>query len=103
MSTGIVFCSACRREVHQHGRGGTWLHCEDRSPICPSTPTDTVAPQYPNRLDDIVGRWCGRDDDWNRPRMTPQQRAARRHGIEAPLVESRPAVRGVPGLRKVRW
>jgi hypothetical protein len=63
MSTGIVVCSACQREVHQDGpkdaRGTTtWTHCEDGTPRCAGATSD-----YPDSRAAIKGRWCGRDQD----------------------------------------
>jgi hypothetical protein len=59
MSTGIVICSTCHREVHQDGdrdlRNG-WLHCENGLPICIG-----ASAVYPDSVGDIAGRWCGRD------------------------------------------
>ena len=34
MSYGILMCSKCKREIHQDGPNYTWLHCEDKTPIC---------------------------------------------------------------------
>jgi len=60
MSTGLVICSKCRREVHQdgpkeHEKG--WRHCEDKSSRCAGAQSD-----YPVSRTEIVGRWCGQDD-----------------------------------------
>lgn len=60
MSTGIVMCSVCRREVHQDGPRvndrATWLHCEDKTPIC-----EGAAVAYPLSPSEMVGRVCGVD------------------------------------------
>lgn len=55
MSSGIVICSECRREVHQYGPK-TWEHCEDRSQAC-----DGATPVFPASTEEIAGKWCGRD------------------------------------------
>jgi hypothetical protein len=62
MSSGIVVCSKCNREVHQDGdmlltgsRG--WRHCEDKTARCPG-----ASSVYPNSVRDIKGPYCGRDD-----------------------------------------
>jgi hypothetical protein len=75
MSTGLVICSACKREVHQRvgyrDANGVeqvvyetavyprriWVHCEDRSLMCPG-----ASAIYPNSKDEIVGKYCGEDD-----------------------------------------
>lgn len=62
MSTGIVMCSVCHRELHQDGPvvngRTTWTHCEDKSPIC-----DGAAVQYVIGSGvETVGRFCGRDE-----------------------------------------
>lgn len=40
MSTGLVICDVCKREVHQDGPvvGGkaVWVHCETGTPACQS-------------------------------------------------------------------
>jgi hypothetical protein len=62
MSSGLVICSVCRREVHQDGNaltpGGTWTwrHCEDKSPRC-----DGASFVYPSKRSDIVGSFCEMD------------------------------------------
>jgi hypothetical protein len=60
MSTGVVVCSVCRREVHQdgpHAASGvsTWRHCEDKTPRC-----DGASSAYP-KAGEPVGKWCGID------------------------------------------
>lgn len=68
MSTGLVVCSVCNREVHQDGppkypdkpagfREPTWTHCEDKTPMC-----DEAKGVYPYNKNIIVGPYCGRDD-----------------------------------------
>ena len=57
MSFGIVYCSKCKMEVHQDGPNQTWRHCEDKSPQC-----DGAVAAYPNNTNEIIGKWCGRDD-----------------------------------------
>lgn len=55
MSTGIMVCSACLHEVHQHTTG-IWYHCDVATPICiGGTPT------WPRDESDIRGKYCGRD------------------------------------------
>lgn len=59
MSTGLVICSVCNREVHQDGNKlfmNGWRHCEDGSVMC----ADGQA-IYPKNLSDIKGVWCGKD------------------------------------------
>ena len=59
MSYGIVMCSICHREVHQDGprdNGNGWRHCEDRSIICTGGQAS-----YPESVEQIKGKWCGRD------------------------------------------
>jgi hypothetical protein len=64
MSSGVVVCSACRREVHQDGPPAwpspgaalTWRHCEDKTPRCAGAHS-----AFPASPADIVGRWCGMD------------------------------------------
>lgn len=56
MSTGLVICDQCRREVHQDGPASSWQHCEDQSPICVG-----ASRRYPQTPEDIVGKYCGRD------------------------------------------
>ena len=34
MSTGLVVCSICHREVHQDGPEHSWTHFNDQSPRC---------------------------------------------------------------------
>lgn len=59
MSTGMVICSKCQREVHQDGdprlRRG-WRHCEDGSPIC-----DLATAAYPMSAEDVRGSYCCAD------------------------------------------
>lgn len=81
MSTGLVICSTCKREVHQGA--GFWYHCEDRSPRC-----ELASSVYPKSLDEIVGKYCGMDGsigaDPPAPapppevKVTPMNRHARR-------------------------
>lgn len=61
MSTGLVICSNCRREVHQDGDKGVengWRHCEDKTPICA-----VAHAAYPEAGETPRGEWCGRDAD----------------------------------------
>ena len=65
MSYGLVICSSCKREVHQtgrieltSGRIAKWIHCEDSSSICGG---NSIA-IYPKSKEEIVGKFCGRDD-----------------------------------------
>lgn len=59
MSTGMVICSRCQREVHQDGdhrvRKG-WRHCEDGTPIC-----DLASAAYPMSVEDVRGSYCCAD------------------------------------------
>lgn len=74
MSTGLLVCTVCSREVHQdgpreHSLGrcrcplntgfcrATWLHCEDKSPLCVGATT-----AYPKTRAVIVGAYCGADE-----------------------------------------
>lgn len=57
MSTGIVVCSLCRREVHQDGPHHTWTHCDDKSPRCVG-----AVSSYPSDKSEIVGPYCGVDE-----------------------------------------
>lgn len=55
MSSGMVICSECLREVHQDGPNHTWTHCEDKTPRC-----EGAMSVYP-LMGHIKGKWCGRD------------------------------------------
>jgi len=55
MSTGMVICSKCLREVHQDLVDHTWYHCEDATPRCDGA--DSVYPL----MGHVKGYWCGRD------------------------------------------
>lgn len=57
MSTGLVICSTCKREVHQDGENQTWRHCEDKSSRCAGAKSI-----YPSSKAEIVGKFCGGDD-----------------------------------------
>ena len=62
MSTGLVICSECKREVHQDGphlldEPDTWRHCEDKSPRCKGADST-----YPQDRSEIVGKFCGMDE-----------------------------------------
>ena len=58
MSTGLVICSRCKREVHQIAPGTNgWIHCEDKTPRCKD-----ASSIYPKSRAEIVGRYCGSDD-----------------------------------------
>ena len=63
MSTGIVICSTCKREVHQDGpfdpktNAYSWTHCEDKTPRCEGATSD-----WPVSKDEIKGKWCGADE-----------------------------------------
>lgn len=77
MSTGLVICSVCKREVHQdapfkQGEPRGWRHCEDKTPRCAGATSD-----YPLSAAEIRGRWCGSDDSDHRftPRITRPVRA----------------------------
>lgn len=59
MSTGMVICSRCRRELHQWGHQSIergWLHCEDNTPRCEGATSD-----YPRRAEDVRGEYCEAD------------------------------------------
>ena len=76
MSTGMVICSRCQREVHQDGdhriRKG-WRHCNGASPIyrlrenrralaSELTPIcDGGSPVYPMSVEDVRGAYCCAD------------------------------------------
>ncbi len=62
MSTGLVICSKCKREVHQDGphlldEPSTWRHCEDKSQRC-----EGAVSAYPTSKAEIVGEFCGIDE-----------------------------------------
>jgi len=61
MSSGIVVCSKCKREVHQGGVSEMlpfgWYHCEDKTARC-----DGATSIYPASKSDIKGDWCGIDE-----------------------------------------
>ena len=57
MSSGLVICSICKREVHQEGADHGWIHCQDQTPRC--TLADSI---YPDDYSQIVGPYCGKDD-----------------------------------------
>lgn len=59
MSTGMVICSICQREVHQDGDKSVsngWRHCEDKSPRCAGGSST-----YPKWAEDVLGFYCGMD------------------------------------------
>ena len=63
MSSGLVICSKCKREVHQRGwmplpdgRRSIWHHCEDSTDMC-----DGADAVYPKSTAEIQGDWCGAD------------------------------------------
>lgn len=67
MSTGLVICSLCRREVHQdgprewHGKPdpngtATWTHCDDHTRRC-----EGATSTYPRTRSEIVGPVCAAD------------------------------------------
>lgn len=61
MSTGLVICSACNHELHQDGNKSVmngWQHCDLKTPMCVG-----AGAIYPDSLNQIKGKWCGRDDD----------------------------------------
>jgi len=75
MSTGLVVCSRCKREVHQ-GVDFGWTHCADGSPICIIDRETTgrhvvqrAAIEYPKTPADVMGPACARDI------MAPEERA----------------------------
>lgn len=61
MSTGLVICSTCQREVHQHGwrppsQTAIWKHCEDGTELCAG-----ASVVYPAHRTDIKGTFCEAD------------------------------------------
>lgn len=58
MSSGLVICSTCKREIHQKRELGSmvWRHCDDGSERC-----DGAWSEYPASRAEIVGKYCGRD------------------------------------------
>lgn len=78
MSTGLVVCSTCSREIHQDGPGSTWLHCEDKSPRCVG-----ASARHPQSIDEIVGKWCGADAELVRTAPPPRQILITGTGIAA--------------------
>ena len=56
MSTGLVICSICKREVHQDGENHSWRHCEDKTLRC-----EGASSVYPKSKDEIMGKYCGCD------------------------------------------
>ena len=59
MSTGMVICSACKREMHQDGPRAIengWQHCEDGSPRCANATAD-----YPRTAAEVRGAYCCAD------------------------------------------
>jgi hypothetical protein len=59
MSSGLMICSRCRREVHQDGPkniANGWRHCVDRTPRC-----FAGSSEYPASRAEIVGPFCGAD------------------------------------------
>ena len=65
MSTGLVICSVCHKEVHQDGPrdkatgNGTWRHCSrfhSWTPIC-----DKGKAIYPDTREQIRGLFCQAD------------------------------------------
>ena len=55
MSTGIIICSICHRELHQQS-DRSWYHCEDATPEC-----KPGQHEYAGKLSRIKGKWCGAD------------------------------------------
>lgn len=59
MSTGLVICSMCNREVHQDGPKLTWRHCSrfhGWTPLC-----DGAKVIFPQSRADITGLFCQAD------------------------------------------
>uniref|UniRef100_A0A6M3LE14 Uncharacterized protein n=1 Tax=viral metagenome TaxID=1070528 RepID=A0A6M3LE14_9ZZZZ len=61
MSTGIIICSKCKREMHQEGQKDVWgkfiwTHCEDKTPRC--SEGEAV---WPENECEIAGKFCGKD------------------------------------------
>jgi len=61
MSTGIVVCSQCKREIHQ-GFDMGWFHCEGQTARCQG-----ASSIYPASTHEIIGKWCGIDGDGSIP------------------------------------
>lgn len=59
MSTGLVICSACGKEVHQDGPQHSWRHCSrfhGWTPIC-----EGASVRYPHTRAEITGMFCQAD------------------------------------------
>lgn len=59
MSSGLVICSVCKKEVHQDGPKHSWRHCSrfhGWTPMC-----DGAIPIYPRARDVINGLFCQAD------------------------------------------
>ncbi len=86
MSTGLVICTKCRREVHQDGPPmaddptgrRTWRHCDRGTALCLGAST-----RFPTGAGEIVGKWCGLDD--LEGRYEGSRRARERLAKKAPL------------------
>ena len=89
MSTGIVVCSICSREVHQSVYH-KWTHCEDATPLCPYA--ERV---YPKSTDEIKGAWCGSDG-------SPRERAKAKPtaSVKTRLLLGKPVVKFTRGSFK---
>ena len=55
MSTGLLVCNKCMREIHQRG-DRKWFHCEDKTLLC-----EGASGIYPKDDSEIKGKWCGCD------------------------------------------
>jgi hypothetical protein len=64
MSYGIVVCSKCNREIHQHtnAKSRQWYHCEDSTGMC-----DQADAIYPASMQQVKGNYCGKDDYFSEP------------------------------------
>jgi hypothetical protein len=84
MSSGLVICNNCRREVHQDGdpnQAYGWRHCNDKTPACGFADGAALGSnfiRYPTSTSEIVGPYCGRDVDPSEREEQGGTRAERR-------------------------
>ncbi len=66
MSSGLVVCSKCLREVHQGDREKFppkgWYHCFGKRLAADSPMCEGATAVYPPSLDKISGPYCGADN-----------------------------------------
>lgn len=65
MSSGVVMCSKCKKEVHQNGLKDVnnctaWTHCSGTW-LKPGTPICEGAKVVFAALGELKGDWCGAD------------------------------------------